>query len=126
MPVALLFLVSGSAAAPAEVVGSLATVGAITIGAGWLAEPLADGHQRRLVVGGFGYAIAVLATTLTLGTIQGARDFPGGTDLLGTVSLAVARAAYGALYLVVPAIALGMLWSVAAWRLSLRARAWRP
>ncbi len=126
VPIAMLFVVTGSSAGPAEVVGSLATVAAITIGSGWLAGPLADGPHRRLLVGGFGYAITVGATTLTLGTLVGVRDLTDGGDPLGIVVLVVARAAYGALYLVIPAIVLGMAWSVAAWSLARWARSRLP
>ncbi len=122
VPIAMLFLVSGSSAMPSEVVTSLGTVAAITISAGWLAGPLAGGQQRRLLVGGFGYAIAVIAVTLTLGTLLGVRDPTQGGDPLGVVVPIIARAAYGALYLVIPAIVLGMAWSVAAWSLSRWAR----
>ena len=72
--VAALFAVSGSAATPPEIAVSLALVTLIAMTAGWFAGPLAAGEQRRILVAGLGYAIALIATNAVLSMVQGAPD----------------------------------------------------
>ena len=119
LAIGLLFAVSGSAAAPADVAASLAWVGLIAITAGWFAGPLAAGEQRRFLVAALGYAIALIATVAALSMVRGAWDawtaaavepIAIGTAIAGRALYAVAST----IYLIGPAIILGMIWTVAA------------
>ena len=119
LAIGLLFTVSGSAAAPADVAASLAWVGLIMMTAGWFAGPLAAGELRRSLVAALGYAIALIATVVALSMIQGAWDswtaaafepIAIGTAIAGRAPYAVAST----IYLIGPAIVLGMIWTVAA------------
>lgn len=119
LAIAGLFAVGGTTSTAAQVGVSLGLVAVIAMTAGWVAGPLASGEPRRLLVAAFGYAIALIAATASLSIIQGVVDAIGtdGLDPIRVVSAAVGRAALalaGAAYLVIPAIVLGMAWSVAA------------
>ena len=116
--IALLFAYSGSAASPSEVAVSLGLVALIATSAGWLAGPLA-GRPRRILVATIGYAIAFLATTAALSVLQGAADALAahGLDPVAVVLAIVGRAAVaaaGIAYLLIPALVLGSVWSIAA------------
>ncbi len=120
LAIALLIAVGGTTETPAEVATSLALVALIAMAAGWIAGPLAAGEPRRLLVGSFGYAIALLAMTALLSIAQGVGDAIGadGLDAVAILTAVVGRAVYalaGAAYLILPAIVLGAAWSVAAW-----------
>lgn len=125
--VVVLFGVSGSAAAPPEVAASLAWVGLIATTAGWLAGPLAARERRRLLGAALGYAIALIATTAVLSMVQGARDTwtTAAFDPIAIATAIAGRALYALVsttYLIVPAIVLGMIWSVTARGLARRSR----
>ena len=116
--IGLLFAYSGSAASPSEVAVSLGLVALIATSAGWLAGPLA-GRPRRILVATIGYAIAFLATTAALSVLQGAADALAahGLDPVAVILAIVGRAAVaaaGIAYLLIPALVLGSVWSIAA------------
>ena len=116
--IALLFAYSGSAASPSEVAVSLGLVALIATSAGWLAGPLA-GRPRRILVAAIGYAIAFLVTTAALSVVQGAADALAahGLDPVAVILAIVGRAAVaaaGIAYLLIPALVLGSVWSIAA------------
>ena len=110
LAIAAVFLVGRTTATPREIVVSMALVGLIAITAGWIAGPLAAGTPRRLVVASIGYALAYIAATIALSVIQAAWD---ATTANGFAPLAVYGLA-GTAYLIIPAIALGLAWALAA------------
>jgi len=117
--IALLFAVGGTSATPLEVAWSLTLVALIAMTAGWLAGPLASGEPRRLLVATLGYAIALIVATASFSVIQGVGDAVAADrlDPIAILGAIVGRAVYalaGAAYLILPAIALGAVWSVAA------------
>lgn len=117
--VALLFLVSGSDASAAQIALSLGLVTLIAMSAGWLAGPLALG-DRRFLVPTFGYAIALIASTVALSMVQAAGDVVvsgTGLDPLAIAGAVASRVLYGVAsitYLMIPAIVLGAAWTIAA------------
>lgn len=118
LAIALLFALGGTTASPGEVAVSLALVAAIATAAGWLAGPLVAA-ERRILVAAFGYAIALIAMTGLLSIAQGVSDAFGanGLDPVAILTAAIGRAAYalvGTAYLILPAIVLGLAWSLAA------------
>lgn len=119
LAIVALFAVSGSAATPPEVASSLAFVILIAMTAGWFAGPLADGERRRLLVAALGYATALVATTAALSLVQGAWGAwtTAAFDPIAIATAIAARALYAlvsTIYLIGPAIVLGMTWSVTA------------
>lgn len=119
LAIALLFAVSGSAATSGEVAASLVWVGLIAITAGWFAGPLAATERRRLLVAALGYAIALIAAIAALSMVQAAWDTwtAAAVDPIAIATAIAGRALYAlvsTIYLIGPAIVLGMVWSVAA------------
>ena len=117
--VGALFAVGGSSASPGEVAGSLALVALIGMSAGWIAGPLAASEPRRLLKASLGYAIALIATNAGLAIAQAIADTvaANGFDVFALVNAILGRALYAVAsttYLLIPAIALGLLWSVVA------------
>ena len=87
--------------------------------AGWIAGPLAAAEPRSLIKAAIGYVIALLATNATLSIVRAIADTitAGGFDVVALVFSIVGRAFYAVAstaYLLIPAIALGLLWSVVA------------
>lgn len=114
-----IFAFGGSSEGSTQVAISLSLVGLIAMSAGWVAGPLAAGPRRRLLVGAIGYALAFIAATATLSLVQAAWDaiaaqgfdpFAIATAILGRALVALA----GTAYLILPALGLGLAWSVAA------------
>jgi hypothetical protein len=119
LAIAAVFLVGRTTATPREIVVSMALVGLIAITAGWIAGPLAAGTPRRLLVASIGYALAYIAATIALSVIQAAWDATtaNGFAPLAVAAAVVGRALYGlagTVYLIIPAIALGLAWALAA------------
>jgi hypothetical protein len=118
LAIALLFATQGSTATPGEVAFALGLVAAIAVTAGWLAGPLAARRHARLVVVAIGYALALIATAAALSVVQGVWDAwtTDGPDPLALASAIAGRALYAlaaTLYLILPALALGLLWTAA-------------
>ena len=110
---------AGSSASPGEVAVSLGLVALIGMSAGWIAGPLAAAEPRSLIKAAIGYVIALLATNATLSIVRAIADTitAGGFDVVALVFSIVGRAFYAVAstaYLLIPAIALGLLWSVVA------------
>jgi len=127
LAIALLFATGGTTATAAEVATSLALVALLAMVAGWVAGPLAAGESRRLLVAALGYAIALIAATASLSIVQGIGDriSADGLDPLGILTAIAGRAAYAlaaTFYLILPAIVLGVAWSLAACGLTRLAR----
>ena len=117
--IAALFAVRGSSASSGEVAGSLALVALIGITAGWIAGPLAASKPRRLIKASLGYAIALIATSAGLSILQAIAGTvaANGFDVFALVNAIVGRASYALVsttWLLIPAMALGLLWSVVA------------
>ena len=117
--IAALFAVGGSSASPGEVAGSLALVALIGMSAGWIAGPLAASEPRRLLKASLGYAIALIATNAGLAIAQAIADTvaANGFDVFALVNAILGRAFYAVAattYLLIPAIVLGLVWSVVA------------
>jgi hypothetical protein len=117
--IVLLFAFGGTTASPSEVAVSLTLVALITTGAGWVAGPMAAGQPRRLVAAAFAYAIALVALNALLAIGQAAADVIAiqGLDVVAILMAVIGRAAYalvGTAYLLVPAIAAGVAWSLTA------------
>lgn len=117
--IAALFAVRGSSASSGEVAGSLALVALIGITAGWIAGPLAASKPRRLIKASLGYAIALIATSAGLSILQAIAGTvaANGFDVFALVNAILGRAFYAlasTAYLLIPAMALGLLWSVVA------------
>ena len=117
--IAALFAVRGSSASSGEVAGSLALVALIGTTAGWIAGPLAASKPRRLIKASLGYAIALIATSAGLSILQAIAGTvaANGFDVLALVNAIVGRASYALVsttWLLIPAMALGLLWSVVA------------
>jgi len=117
--VGTLFAVGGSSASPGEVAGSLALVALIGMTAGWIAGPLAASKPRRLLKASMGFAIALIATNAGLAIAQAIADTvaANGFDVFALVNAILGRALYAVAattYLLIPAIVLGLLWSVVA------------
>jgi hypothetical protein len=117
--IALVFVVGSTTATPTEIIFSMALVALISVSAGWIAGPLAAGRPRRLLVASIGYALAYIAASVALSTIQAAWDTwaAEGFAPIAVATAVVGRALYGATgiaYLILPAVALGLAWSLAA------------
>jgi hypothetical protein len=116
--IALLFA-GGTSATPTEVAFSLILVALIAMSAGWIAGPLAAGRQRRLLVAALRYATWFIVASVVLSLIQAAWDtwVAKGVDPIAIAAAVLGRALVGiagTAYLIIPAIALGLAWSVAA------------
>jgi hypothetical protein len=114
-----LFAYEGTTQAPAEVAVSLSLVALISVVAGWLAGPLAAGRPRRLLVAAIGYALAFIGATAGLSLVQAAWDAvaTSGFEPVSVATAVVGRAlvaAAGTAYLIIPALILGLAWSLAA------------
>ena len=123
--VATLFAVSGSRAAPDQVVASLTWTAAIATVAGWIAGPVAVSEPRRLIRSSFAYAVAVIGTWTAWSIAQaGAQAIADDGLDIGTLLEAIGgRGAYSlvsAAYLLIPAVAMGSVWSVVAHTLGRR------
>ncbi len=118
--VAVVFAVSGTGATPTGVATSLILVTLLAMAAGWIAGPLAATEPHRIVVAALGYAIALIAVVGALSIVQGVADAiaSNGFDPVAIVVTAVGGRVVYALaatfYLLLPAIALGALWSLGA------------
>jgi hypothetical protein len=117
LAIAILFVVGGTSASPQEVAVSLGLVAGIGMSAGWLAGPLAARQPRRVLVPAVGYAIAVLATNGILSMLQAAWDawIANGLDPLAIGSAIAARALLALVstaYLLLPAVVIGLAWSL--------------
>ena len=116
--IALLFA-GGTSATPTEVAWSLFLVALIAMTAGWIAGPLAAGRQRRLLVAALRYATWFIVASIALSLIQAVWDtwVAKGLDPIAIGTAILQRALVGVAgtaYLILPAIALGLAWSVAA------------
>ena len=127
--VALVFAVSGTGATLTAVATSLVLVTLLAMTAGWIAGPLAAAKPRRLVIAALGYAIALIVAVGALSVVQGVVDAIS-TDGFDPVAIVIAvvggRIVYAlaaTFYLLLPAIALGALWSASAWSLTRLTRA---
>jgi hypothetical protein len=119
LAIALVFVVGRTTATSTEIAFSMALVALISISAGWIAEPLAAGRPRRLLVASIGHALAYIAASVALSLIQAAWNAAAGGGLapFNVAAAVVGRAAYGlagATYLILPALVLGIVWSLAA------------
>jgi hypothetical protein len=119
LAIALVFVVGRTTAAPVEIALSMFLVALISVTAGWIAGPLAAGRPRRLLVASIGYALAYIGASVVLSTIQAAWDtwITDGFAPLAVAAAVLGRALYGLAaiaYLIVPALALGLAWSLAA------------
>jgi hypothetical protein len=119
LAIAAVFLVGRTTATPTEIAVSMALVALIAMTAGWIAGPLAAGRPRRLLIAAIGYALAYIAATVALSMIQAAWDTAAadGFAPLAVATAVIGRALYGlagVAYLIIPAIALGLAWSLAA------------
>jgi hypothetical protein len=117
--IVLLFAVGGTTASPSEVALSLTLVALITTVAGWVVGPMAARQPRRLVAAAFAYAIALVALNALLAIVQAAADAVAmqGLDAFAILTAVTGRAGYAlvsAAYLLLPAIAAGVAWSVTA------------
>ena len=129
--VGTLFAVGGSSASPGEVAGSLALVALIGMSAGWIAGPLAASKPRRLIKASLGYAIALIATSAGLSILQAIAGTvaANGFDRFALVNAIVGPAFYALVsttWLLIPAMALGLLWSVVARDLTMVRRPAEP
>ena len=129
--IAALFAVRGSSASSGEVAGSLALVALIGITAGWIAGPLAASKPRRLIKASLGYAIALIATSAGLSILQAIAGTvaANGFDVFALVNAILGRAFYAVAsttYLLIPAIVLGLVWSVVARALTMVRRPTEP
>ena len=129
--VGALFAVAGSSASPGEVAVSLALVALIGMSAGWIAGPLAASEPRRLLKASMGYAIALIATNAGLAIAQAIADTgaANGFDVFALVNAILGRAFYAlasTAYLLIPAMALGLVWSVVARTLTMVRRPAAP
>ena len=129
--IAALFAVGGSSASPGEVGVSLALVALIAMTAGWIAGPLAAEGPRSLIKAAIGYSIAFIAASATLSVGHAITDnlTAVGFDLGALVTAIVGRTALalaGTAYLIIPAMALGLLWSVVARGLTMIRRPAEP
>lgn len=134
LAIASLFAFGGTTAAPSDVAVSLFLVALIAMTAGWIAGPLAAYPPRRLLVAAIGYAIAFIGATAGLSVIQAAWDslVADGPDPVALATAIIGRfvvALAGTAYLIIPAVLLGLAWSVVARGLMTlmisRTRAWR-
>jgi hypothetical protein len=119
LAIALVFAVGRTTATPTEIAFSMALVALISVTAGWVAGPLAAGRPRRLLVASIGYALAYVAASVALSTIQAAWDtwVAEGFAPFAVATAVVGRALYGLTgiaYLILPALALGLAWALAA------------
>lgn len=117
--IGMLFAVSGSAAAPFDLLWSLLLVSAIAMTAGWIAGPAVGQRPRGWLIGGLAYAIAFVGASVALSVVQAAWDVTAGAGLdpLALMVAVTGRALIGlagAAYLIVPAIVLGLAWSAGA------------
>ncbi len=99
--------------------------------AGWIAGPLAASEPRRLLKASMGYAIALIATNAGLAITQAIADTvaANGFDVFALVNATLGRAFYALVstaYLLIPAIALGLVWSVVARALTMVRRPTEP
>lgn len=112
----LLFAASGSLAPAAQVEISLAAIAVISMAAGRLASPRAVRHGW--VLGAVVYGVAWTLVLQGLALVQAAFEawYANGADAVAISTAVVGRAAYAlisALYFVIPAIVLGVIWVVA-------------
>ena len=119
LAIAVVFGIGRTSATPAEVAFSMVLVALISVTAGWIAGPLAAAEPRRLLVASIGYALAYIAASVVLSTIQAAWDtwVADGFAPLAVATAVIGRALYGLTgiaYLILPALALGLAWSLAA------------
>jgi hypothetical protein len=116
--IALLFA-GGSTATPTEAAVSLLLVAVIAMTAGWIAAPLAASHPRRLLVAAIGYSLAFIVASIGLSLVQAVWDtwvvsrFDPSAIATAVFQRALIDVA-GTAYLILPAVALGLAWSVAA------------
>lgn len=119
LAIVAIFAFGGTTATPTEVAVSLALVAFISMTAGWIAGPLAAGQPRRLLVASIGYALAYIDLSAVLSMVLAASDtwIANGPDPLASTTAVGERALValaGAAYLIVPAVAFGLAWSMTA------------
>lgn len=129
--VGALFVVGGSTDGTGAIAGSLALVALIGMSAGWIAGPLAASEPRRLLKASMGYVIALIATNAGLAIAQAIADTvaANGFDVFALVNAILGRAFYAlasTAYLLIPAMALGLVWSVVARTLTMVRRPAAP
>ena len=110
---------SGVGVSATDAMVSLALLAAIAMSAGWIAGPLAAAVPRALLKASIGYAIAVIGTTMALSVLQAAADTvaAGDASVGGLAGAIVDRALVGVAgiaYLILPTLAFGALWTLAA------------
>jgi len=98
---------------------SMGLLAAIAMSAGWIAGPLAAAARRGLAKATIGYAIAVIGATATLSIIQGGADsiLTGDASIGGLAEAIVGQvlvAVAGIAYLILPALGLGVIWTMLA------------
>ncbi len=119
LAIALVFAVGPTSSTAEEFAVSMALVALISVTAGWIAGPLAAAQPRRILIAAIGYAFAYFAATIALSLIQAAWDATAadGFAPVGVATAVLGRALYGLAgiaYLIIPALALGLAWSLAA------------
>jgi hypothetical protein len=126
--VSVLYAMSGSSEGPVAMATGIVLVGLIGTTAGLVVGPLAASEPRRLLAAALAYAIALICVAALLSIVQGVGDAiaADGFDPLAIVAAAVGRAGVaiaGVAYLILPAVVVGLGWSVAtrwltvvAWR----------
>ena len=119
LAIALVFAVGPTSSTAEEFAVSMALVALISATAGWIAGPLAAAQPRRILIPAIGYAFAYLGATIALSLIQAAWDATAadGFAPVGVATAVLGRALYGLAgiaYLIIPALALGLAWSLAA------------
>ena len=130
LAIAAVFALGRTTATSTEIAVSMALVALIAMTAGWVAGPLAADRSRRLLASAIGYALAYIAGSIALSVIQAAWDtaVADGFAPLAVATAVIGRALYGlagTAYLITPALAVGLAWSVAA-RFLLRPDGSRP
>jgi len=119
LAIAMVFVVGPTSSTAEEFAVSMALVALISATAGWIAGPLAAAQPRRILIPAIGYAFAYLGATIALSLIQAAWDATAadGFAPVGVATAVLGRALYGLAgiaYLIIPALALGLAWSLAA------------
>jgi hypothetical protein len=125
--VGVLYAIGPSSDSPAAIATGIALVALIGVTAGFVAGPVGASEPRRLLAASLAYAIALIGMTALLSIVQGVSDAVAADGLdpvaLGTAGVGRAAVAVaGAAYLIVPAIAIGLGWSVATYGLAAFAR----
>jgi len=129
--VGTLYAIGPSPEGPTAIATGIALVALIGMVAGYLAGPLTTSEPRRMLAAALAYAIALIGVTALLSIVQGVSDAVAvdSFDPVAIGAAGVGRAAVavaGAAYLIVPAIVVGLGWSVATRGLAALAERARP